>query len=454
MKKEYPRLETFQLVRPCPINMDGLDPTEKENFCKSCNKKVYNLSVLSSDAAEALLEEKGNKACVMFVRNNDGRIATDNCPTFLRPIRRCARIAISLVSVVFLWFLVQGKAMAQKLVGQPIDPKWGCSINPNWLSAKTPIEQLQSIIPMDERGLCTSALSFLVAWCTWLALIAKAKNTGSQQKHTVSKSIGFFIAMLIVIFAPTLLNDSCVKPYDIDATTKMVLMAAGPIMALLFWLYTSTLSRPKSVGIETVALLIAIPMTLATMSHLQTFTLESSARIVQETYFTFAFVGMASVLDSLLYRKKTLSRLRILALLISPPLLAFTWEMVILEPGWLVLAVVSLACIAVLFQQRIFATVAAALFAFPFLRLVVGFLYGGLSSQGLLTDFGYDTARDLVRCGTALALAFAFTVIWWHEIKHTKLSPQTIIVLMSIPILVHLIGTFSINNFGGLGGGL
>ncbi len=260
--------------------------------------------------------------------------------------------------------------------------------------------------------------------------------------------------MLMVILAPTLLADYRVEAYAIDPPTKIVLMAAGPIIALLFLFYRSMLPRPRSIGIDTVALIVAIPLTIATMSHLQPLTAESSARVVQETYFTFAFVGMACVLDALIYRKRTMSWSNILAFLIFPPLLAFTWEMVILDPSWLVLAVVSLACFAVLFQQRIFATLAAALYAFPFLRLIVGFLYGGLGTQGLLADIGYDAARDMVRCGTVLALAFAFSVIWWHEIKQTRLSPQTIIVLMSIPIWVHLIGTFTINNFGGLGGGL
>jgi len=438
MKKEYPRLETFQLVRPCPINMDGLDPAEKENFCKSCNKKVYNLSVLSTDAAEALLEEKGNKACVMFVRNNDGRIVTDDCPIFLRPIRRCTRIAISILSLITIWLLVQGKAIAQGLVGAPVDVRYGYSPDP--------------VIPLDEKGLWISGLSFLVAWCTWLEMIAQAKTSGKG--NSVSNSIYFLIALLVVILAPVVLADNNVPAHRFNAGVKMALIAAGPVLALCIWLYKSTLQRPNTIGLESIALAIAIALTFGTMSTLQPFRPDDvPVRIVLETCLTFAFVGLASALDALICRRKPQTWSSILGLLITPPLIAFTWGMAIRDPAWLVPAVVALSCLAVLLRQRLFATVAVALYAFPFLPILLGLLFSGHGAYGQLRDFGYDTARDFVRFSSAMALAFAFTVIWWHKIKQIKLSPQTIIMLMSIPILIYLIGTFTINNFGGLGGG-
>ena len=457
MKKEYPRLETFQLVRPCPINMDGLDPAEKENFCKSCNKKVYNLSVLSTDAAEALLEEKGNKACVMFMRSNDGRIVTDSCPHYLRPLRRCARIAINLTTLIILWILVQGKALAQGLVGAPIEHRWGCSTDPNCLPQRTPLEQLLAAIPTDERGLWTSGLSLLVAWCTWMALIAKAKSPDYDKRRNVSNSMYFLITMLVIIFAPALLVSGNAPAYSMDTASKFVLFAGGPLLALCFWLYKSFRPYPAPIGIDTIALAIAIPLTVASMSRLGTpfsgLTFDSAVRIAEETYVTYSFLGLASVLNALVGKKEPPTWSGIFVLLFTPPILAFTWEKAILDPSWLVPAVVALSSIAILFRQRMFATIAAALYAFPFMKLVAVFLLGGLGVTGVLNDVGYDTARDFVRCSTALALAFAFTAIWWHKIKHIKLTAQTIILLFMIPILVHLIGTFMINNFGGLGGG-
>ncbi len=438
MKKEYPRLKNLQLVHPCPINLAGLDPAEKENFCKSCNKEVYNLSVLSSDEAETLLEEKGREACVMFVRKNDGRIVTDNCPTFLRPLRRSARVAISLVSLISIWLLVQGKAMAQGLVGAAQDVRYGCTSNP--------------VIPLDEKGLWISGLSFLVAWCTWLEMIANARTSG--QGNTVSNSIYFLIAMLVVILAPAVLADNNAPVHGINAAVKMALIAAGPILALFIWLYKNTRQHPNKIGLESIALAIAIVLAFGTMSTLQPFRPDDvPVRIVLETSFTFAFVGIASALDALICRRSPQTWSSILGLLITPPLIAYTWGTAIRDPGWLVPSVVALSCLAVLLRHRIFATVAVALYAFPFMPILLGLLFSGYGANGQLRDFGYDTARDLVRFSSAMALAFAFTVIWWHKIKQIKLSPQTIIMLMSIPVLVYLIGTFMINNFGGLGGG-
>jgi hypothetical protein len=61
--------------------------------------------------------------------------------------------------------------------------------------------------------------------------------------------------------------------------------------------------------------------------------------------------------------------------------------------------------------------------------------------------------RDLIRCSVALALAFALAVIWYHKLQKKKLSARTLVFLLSVPWIIHLVGTFCINNFGGLGGG-
>lgn len=74
---------------------------------------------------------------------------------------------------------------------------------------------------------------------------------------------------------------------------------------------------------------------------------------------------------------------------------------------------------------------------------------------GHLGDMGYDCARDLSRLATALSFVLACLFGWLrrNKVKRDRLTIE-LLALALIPILVHLTGTFMINNMGGLGGGL
>ena len=80
--------------------------------------------------------------------------------------------------------------------------------------------------------------------------------------------------------------------------------------------------------------------------------------------------------------------------------------------------------------------------------------YGQSNQVGHLADMGYDCARDLARIATALSFVLACLFGWLrrNRVKRERLAKE-LIALALIPILVHLIGTFLINDLGGLGGG-
>ena len=78
--------------------------------------------------------------------------------------------------------------------------------------------------------------------------------------------------------------------------------------------------------------------------------------------------------------------------------------------------------------------------------------YGQSNEVGMLADYGYDTARDIARMATAIAAVVCFFV---PKYKHKDVN-QAIVSLAKrtcVPLLVHLIGIFIINNFGGMGAG-
>ena len=90
--------------------------------------------------------------------------------------------------------------------------------------------------------------------------------------------------------------------------------------------------------------------------------------------------------------------------------------------------------------------------------------FGQANEVGMIADYGYDLARDCSRVITALstipaAMAGAKIV---HNFAYegnamgnaTRGIFTALAVTFGGPTVVHLLGTFAINNFGGLGGGL
>lgn len=81
---------------------------------------------------------------------------------------------------------------------------------------------------------------------------------------------------------------------------------------------------------------------------------------------------------------------------------------------------------------------------------------------GQLADdgFGYDMARDVSRIVTTITLSIttflAFKLVF--RSGSSKMTAKDILrglaLQYSYPIAVHLIGTFAINNYGGIGGAL
>jgi hypothetical protein len=86
--------------------------------------------------------------------------------------------------------------------------------------------------------------------------------------------------------------------------------------------------------------------------------------------------------------------------------------------------------------------------------------YGQSNEVGQMADYGYDSARDISRVVTALSTvpsSMAGMKIAFGS-RDGGESAMNVAKGLGIgfggPTAVHLMGTFAINNFGGLGGGL
>ena len=86
--------------------------------------------------------------------------------------------------------------------------------------------------------------------------------------------------------------------------------------------------------------------------------------------------------------------------------------------------------------------------------------YGQSNEVGQLADYGYDTARDISRVVTALSTVPSSLAGMKIAFGNRDGGESAMNVAKGLgvgfggPTAVHLIGTFAINNFGGLGGGL
>ena len=69
-------LEQIKIASPCPANWDEMTGTEQVRFCLGCRKNVYNLSEMTRNEAQALVEEKEGRLCVRFYTRADGTMLT------------------------------------------------------------------------------------------------------------------------------------------------------------------------------------------------------------------------------------------------------------------------------------------------------------------------------------------------------------------------------------------
>jgi hypothetical protein len=90
MPKLSSPLNQLRISAPCPADWDQMFSFEDERvrFCSQCNLNVYNLSGMSRQEAEALINKTEGRLCVRFYRRADGSVLTQNCPVGLKAIKR------------------------------------------------------------------------------------------------------------------------------------------------------------------------------------------------------------------------------------------------------------------------------------------------------------------------------------------------------------------------------
>src|SRR5262245_27954110 len=107
MPKLTSPLDHIKIAAPCSADWDQMFSFEDKRvrFCSQCNLNVYNLSDMSRQEAEALINKTEGRLCVRLYRRSDGSVLTQNCPVGLRAIKRRVSWAAQVVLGMMLSFV-------------------------------------------------------------------------------------------------------------------------------------------------------------------------------------------------------------------------------------------------------------------------------------------------------------------------------------------------------------
>lgn len=87
-RRSLPLLDRVQVASPCDADWSAMTGDAHRRHCAECDKHVYDLSSLTREQAEALLEEHEGSLCIRFYRRADGTVLTADCPVGVRRRRR------------------------------------------------------------------------------------------------------------------------------------------------------------------------------------------------------------------------------------------------------------------------------------------------------------------------------------------------------------------------------
>ncbi len=119
--KDDDLLDRVKVAAPCPADWASMDGDERIRFCGQCKLNVYNISEMSSKEASELIRTSEGRLCVRLYRRKDGTVITDNCPVGLRKLRNKMRKLAVACTVMFTWFGMPERAVAQGAI-DPVKP--------------------------------------------------------------------------------------------------------------------------------------------------------------------------------------------------------------------------------------------------------------------------------------------------------------------------------------------
>lgn len=102
MAKNTIPLDMIRVASPCQVSWDKMPGNEVVRFCPQCRNHVYNLSTMTRQQAETLIEQSEGRLCIRFYRRRDGTMMTRDCPLSPESLPRRIKRAIMATAIFFL----------------------------------------------------------------------------------------------------------------------------------------------------------------------------------------------------------------------------------------------------------------------------------------------------------------------------------------------------------------
>jgi len=102
-------LDALRIATPCPVSWESMTGDDRKRFCSSCSLHVYDVSALTSRAAERLVRSaSGKRLCLRLWRRADGRVVTRDCGRVRAAIARRTAWVRSVAAAVMAFFALPG----------------------------------------------------------------------------------------------------------------------------------------------------------------------------------------------------------------------------------------------------------------------------------------------------------------------------------------------------------
>ena len=80
------------------MNLHGVT----KRFCGECSLNVYNLSGMTRDEAENLIQNAEGRLCVRFYQRADGTVITEDCPVGWAKVKKRTKMIVTAVGSLLI----------------------------------------------------------------------------------------------------------------------------------------------------------------------------------------------------------------------------------------------------------------------------------------------------------------------------------------------------------------
>lgn len=94
-------LDRIRVASPCKASWNDMTGDDRVRHCHLCKMNVFNLSGMSREEAQRLVQGAEGRLCVRYYQRADGTVLTSDCPKGLAAIRRRLVVAAAALVGVF-----------------------------------------------------------------------------------------------------------------------------------------------------------------------------------------------------------------------------------------------------------------------------------------------------------------------------------------------------------------